>query len=50
MAHGPQFKNRKQPAVPSRPNLPKDLRQKILQTRDDLERTVRIRAAFVPST
>jgi aminopeptidase N len=33
-----------------RPNLPKDLRQKILQTRDDLERTVRIRAAFVPST
>jgi aminopeptidase N len=33
-----------------RPTLPKDLRLKILQTRDDLERTVRIRAAFVPST
>lgn len=33
-----------------RPNLPRDLKQKILQTRDDLERTVRIRAAFVPST
>lgn len=32
-----------------RPTLPKDLRQKILQTRDDLERTVRIRAAFAPS-
>jgi aminopeptidase N len=32
-----------------RPNLPRDLRQKILQTRDDLERTVRIRSAFVPS-
>jgi aminopeptidase N len=29
-----------------RPTLPVDLRQKILQTRDDLERTVRIRAAF----
>ncbi|HEY9226930.1 MAG TPA: ERAP1-like C-terminal domain-containing protein, partial [Gemmatimonadaceae bacterium] len=33
-----------------RPTLPRDLRQKILQTRDDLERTVRIRAAFAPST
>jgi aminopeptidase N len=29
-----------------RPALPLDLRQKILQTRDDLERTVRIRAVF----
>ena len=29
-----------------RPNLPSDLRLKILQTRDDLERTVRIRATF----
>jgi aminopeptidase N len=29
-----------------RPTLPTDLRQKILQTRDDLERTVRIRAKF----
>jgi aminopeptidase N len=29
-----------------RPTLPLDLRQKILQTRDDLERTVRIRARF----
>ncbi len=29
-----------------RPNLPIDLRQKILQTRDDLERTVRIRARY----
>src|SRR6185295_501607 len=29
-----------------RPKLPPDLRQKILQTRDDLERTVRIRAKF----
>jgi aminopeptidase N len=29
-----------------RPKLPLDLRQKILQTRDDLERTVRIRAKF----
>ena len=28
------------------PELPRDLRQKVLQTRDDLERTVRIRAAF----
>jgi aminopeptidase N len=32
-----------------RPTLPRDLRLKILQTRDDLERTVRIRAAFAPS-
>jgi aminopeptidase N len=32
-----------------RPMLPRDLRLKILQTRDDLERTVRIRAAFAPS-
>jgi aminopeptidase N len=32
-----------------RPALPRDLRLKILQTRDDLERTVRIRAAFAPS-
>jgi aminopeptidase N len=29
-----------------RPALPVDLRQKILQTRDDLERTVRIRAKY----
>jgi aminopeptidase N len=29
-----------------RPQLPRDLRQKVLQARDDLERTVRIRAAF----
>ena len=29
-----------------RPKLPPDLRQKILQTRDDLERTVKIRAKF----
>jgi hypothetical protein len=29
-----------------RPTLPLDLRQKILQTRDDLERTVRIRAKY----
>src|SRR5207253_153794 len=29
------------------PTLPMDLRQKILQTRDDLERTVRIRAKYV---
>ena len=29
-----------------RPTLPIDLRQKILQTRDDLERTVRIRARY----
>ena len=28
------------------PALPRDLRQKVLQTRDDLERTVRIRRAF----
>jgi len=32
-----------------RPNLPRDLRQKILQSRDDLERTVKIRATFAPS-
>jgi aminopeptidase N len=32
-----------------RPSLPRDLRLKILQTRDDLERTVRIRAVFAPS-
>jgi aminopeptidase N len=30
----------------ARPRLPLDLRQKILQTRDDLERTVRIRARY----
>ena len=30
------------------PTLPMDLRQKILQTRDELERTVRIRRAFAP--
>jgi aminopeptidase N len=30
----------------ARPKLPLDLRQKILQTRDDLERTVRIRAKY----
>jgi aminopeptidase N len=29
-----------------RPTLPLDLRQKVLQTRDDLERTVRIRARY----
>jgi aminopeptidase N len=29
------------------PELSRDLRQKVLQVRDDLERTVRIRAAFV---
>ncbi|HEX3867719.1 MAG TPA: M1 family aminopeptidase [Gemmatimonadaceae bacterium] len=29
-----------------RPNLPADLREKILQTRDDLERTVKIRAKY----
>ena len=29
------------------PELPRDLRLKVLQTRDDLERTVRIRDAFV---
>ncbi|HJQ21014.1 MAG TPA: M1 family aminopeptidase [Gemmatimonadaceae bacterium] len=29
------------------PDLPRDLRQKVLQSRDDLERTTRIRAAFV---
>ena len=29
-----------------RPHLPRDLRQKILQSRDDLERTVRIRARY----
>ena len=29
------------------PELPRDLRLKVLQTRDDLERTVRIREAFV---
>ena len=28
------------------PNLPRDLRLKVLQTRDDLERTVKIRARF----
>jgi len=32
-----------------RPNLPVDLRQKVLQTRDDLERTVRIRAKYAGS-
>lgn len=32
------------------PSLPLDLRQKILQTRDDLERTVRIRAKFAGSS
>lgn len=31
------------------PNLPLDLKQKILQTRDDLERTVRIREKFASS-
>jgi aminopeptidase N len=31
------------------PQLPRDLRQKVLQARDDLERTVRIRAAFTGS-
>ncbi len=33
-----------------RPNLPLDLRQKILQTRDDLERTVRIRDRYASSS
>jgi aminopeptidase N len=33
----------------ARPKLPLDLRQKILQTRDDLERTVRIRARYAQS-
>ena len=33
-----------------RPALPPDLRQKILQTRDDLERTVRIRAKYATSS
>jgi len=33
----------------SHPKLPVDLRQKILQTRDDLERTVRIRRKFSAS-
>jgi aminopeptidase N len=33
----------------SHPNLPLDLRQKILQTRDDLERTVKIRERFASS-
>jgi aminopeptidase N len=33
-----------------RPDLPLDLRQKILQSRDDLERTVRIRAKFASGT
>jgi aminopeptidase N len=32
------------------PKLPLDLRQKILQTRDDLERTVRIRARYAKSS
>ncbi|HVX40756.1 MAG TPA: M1 family aminopeptidase [Gemmatimonadaceae bacterium] len=34
----------------SRKNLPLDLRQKVLQTRDDLERTVRIRAKYAGAT
>ncbi len=33
-----------------RPNLPLDLRQKILQSRDDLERTVKIREKYAQST
>jgi aminopeptidase N len=33
-----------------RPKLPLDLRQKILQTRDDLERTVRIRSRYARSS
>jgi aminopeptidase N len=32
------------------PNLPIDLKQKILQTRDDLERTVRIRAKYAATS
>ena len=32
------------------PNLPLDLKQKILQTRDDLERTVRIRAKYAATS
>lgn len=34
----------------SHPDLPLDLRQKILQTRDDLERTVKIRSVFATSS
>jgi aminopeptidase N len=33
-----------------RPKLPRDLRQKVLQTRDELERTVRIRAKYAGGT
>jgi aminopeptidase N len=33
----------------SRPSLPADLRQKILQSRDELERTVAIRSRFAPN-
>ena len=33
-----------------RPDLPRDLREKILQTRDDLERTVKIREKFAGAT
>jgi aminopeptidase N len=32
------------------PDLPRDLRQKVLQTRDELERTVKIRAAWAADT
>ncbi len=34
----------------SRPDLPRDLREKILQTRDDLERTVKIREKYAGAT
>jgi aminopeptidase N len=34
----------------SRPDLPRDLREKILQTRDDLERTVKIRQTYAGAT
>jgi aminopeptidase N len=33
----------------ARPRLPTDLRQKVLQTRDELERTVRIRRTYAGS-
>jgi aminopeptidase N len=42
----PEALNQIDAFLAKRPTLPADLRQKILQTRDDLERTVRIRAKF----
>jgi len=36
--------------ITQHPNLPLDLKQKILQTRDDLERTVRIRAKYAATS